>query len=313
VCRTQHLYLNLSFCQIIQLSLVTASADGRLNFWSMTNLRDPAESIQVGDSISCFAVLPESDTLVVGDEHGTMYSVASPNAAATSSGDTNTASSSSGKNSPVPPTSTTGGGQRVSRRQVKKMDMSGDDDNHLGHYGMITSISAKLRSSSNSNKQAPQSSQNIGATSKGFFRGISGLLVSSGVDWTVKLWGPAYHNDKPLISYVSHSYDYMSDVAWSTTHPSLFAAASSNGSVGLWNLAKSLDEPITGPEGIIVQPDAMSSGVGLNKIKWSADGRRLAVASSDKVHMLHLSDEVTRTKGDEETKVMNQLLARGLI
>ena len=283
----------------------------------MTNLRDPAESIQVGDSISCLAVLPESETLVVGDEHGTMYTVASPNTSTSTntsmgSGDTNTTSS--GKNSPLPPTSGSTG-QRVIRRHVKKMDMSGDDDNHLGHYGMITSISAKLRSSmksSNNSRLIPQS-QHTGATSKGFFRGIGGLLVSSGVDWTVKLWGPAYHSDKPLMSYVSHSYDYMSDVAWSTTHPALFATASSNGSVGLWNLATSLDEPITGPEGIVVQPDAMSSGIGLNKIKWSVDGRRLAVASSDKVHVLHLSDDVTRTKGDEETKVMNQLLSRGLI
>lgn len=283
----------------------------------MTNLRDPAESIQIGDSISCFAVLPESETLVVGDEHGTMYTVASPNTSATTSvgtGDTNT---SSGKNSPVPPStasaSGSGGGHRVTRRQVKKMDMSGDDDNHLGHYGMITAISAKLRSSMKSNNnnnlsQAPH----LGTTSKGFFRGVGGLLVSSGVDWTVKLWGPAYHS-KPLMSYVSHSYDYMSDVAWSPTHPSLFATASSNGSIGLWNLATSLDEPITGPDGIVVQPDAMSSGVGLNKVKWSADGRRLAVAASDKVHLLHFSDDVTRTKGDEETKVMNQLLARGLV
>ena len=307
---------------MIQLSLVTASADGRLNFWSMTNLRDPAESIQVGDSISCLAVLPESETLVVGDEHGTMYTVASPNTSTTTnhsigSGDTNTTTS-SGKNSPVPPSSNAtlgGGGQRVSRRQVKKMEMSSDDDNHLGHYGMITSLSAKLRSSIKGNHSSnllPQS-QHMGTTSKGFFRGIGGLLVSSGVDWTVKLWGPAYHSDKPLMSYVSHSYDYMSDVAWSTTHPSLFATASSNGSIGLWNLATSLDEPITGSEGIVVQPDAMSSGVGLNKIKWSSDGRRLAVASSDKVHVLQLSDDVTRTKGDEETKVMNQLLTRGLI
>lgn len=288
----------------------------------MTNLRDPAESIQVGDSISCLAVLPESETLVVGDEHGTMYTVASPNTSSTTTansmgmGDTSTNNTaSSGKNSPVPPSATTGssgGGQRVSRRQVKKMDMSGEDDNHLGHYGMITSISAKLRSSMKSNTNSSNSTH-MGTTSKGFFRGIGGLLVSSGVDWTVKLWGPAYHSDKPLMSYVSHSYDYMSDVAWSPTHPSLFATASSNGSVGLWNLATSLDEPITGSDGIQVHTDAMSSGVGLNKIKWSADGRRIAVASSDKVHVLHLSDDVTRTKGDEETKVMNQLLSRGLI
>jgi len=252
---------------------VTSSLDGRVNFWSLANLREPAESLQVGDSVSCFAVSPESEALLLGDEHGAVYSVPSAQ------------------------------GQRASRRQAKKLDTTDEEGENFGHYGMVTSLSTK--------KLKKGAASRAAGLSKGFLRGSGGLVLSSGVDWTVKLWAPAY-TDKPLLSLVSHSYDYMSDVMWSPTHPSLFATASSNGTVGLWNLATSFEEPITEQEGIVVEPDALS-GRGLNRLKWSPDGRRMAVASSDRVHVLSLAEDVTRTKGDEDTKIMNQLLTRGLI
>ena len=106
-----------------------------------------------------------------------------------------------------------------------------------------------------------------------------------------------------------HSHQFRSPA-----HPSLFATASSTGIVGLWNLASSLEEPISGAEGIVVEPDAASTGQrGLNKLKWSADGRRLAVAAGEHVHVLSLSDEVTRHKGDEDNKVVSHLVSRGLL
>lgn len=265
------------FLFLYQSGLMTTSLDGRVNFWSLSNLRDPAESITVGDGVSCFAVAPESESILLGDENGALYSI------------------SAASQSPS--------GQRTSRRQVKKLETTDAEGENFGHYGMVTSLSTKLLKA--------RSTTRTGGLSKGFLRGIGGLVLSSGVDWTVKLWAPAY-SDKPLVSLVSHSYDYMSDVAWSPTHPALFATASSNGSVELWNLATSFEEPVTGPDGIIVEPDAMA-GRGLNKLKWSADGRRVAVATSDRVHILSLSDDVTRMVGDEESKVMNQLLSRGLI
>lgn len=213
----------------------------------------------------------------MGDEHGAMYAVSAASQSAS--------------------------GQRASRRQAKRLETANDEGENFGHFGMVTSLSTKILQRSATTRAA--------GLSKGFLRGSGGLVLSSGVDWTVKLWAPAY-SDKPLVSLVSHSYDYMSAVAWSPTHPSLFATASSNGTVGLWNLATSFEEPVTGQDGIVVEPDAMS-GRGLNKLKWSADGRRLAVASSDRVHILNLSEDVVRSKGDEDSKVMNHLLTRGLI
>ena len=248
---------------------MTSSTDGKVNFWSLSNLREPAESLQIGDSVSCFAVAPESDTLIVGDEHGALHT-------ATASGQTR-------------------------RRQVRQMQET-DGEENVGHYGMVTAISTK--------KLKPNAQSRAAGLARGFLRGSGGLVLSAGVDWTVKLWAPAYR-DSPLTSLVSHSYDYMSDVQWSPSHPSLFATASSNGTVGLWNLATSLDEPITGPEGIVVEGDV---GRGLNKLRWSLDGRRLAVASSDRLHMLSPAPDVIRTAGDEDAKtMMNQFMTRGWI
>eukprot|EP00522_Entomoneis_paludosa_P005869 CAMPEP_0172459778 /NCGR_PEP_ID=MMETSP1065-20121228/34120_1 /TAXON_ID=265537 /ORGANISM="Amphiprora paludosa, Strain CCMP125" /LENGTH=674 /DNA_ID=CAMNT_0013214605 /DNA_START=57 /DNA_END=2081 /DNA_ORIENTATION=- len=254
------------------LGLATASTEGRVNYWSLGNLREPVESVQVGESVSCFSVAPESGTLLLGDEHGSLHSISSS------------------------------GGQRSSRKQLRKLESTDAEGEALGHYGMVTSISAKVLKSGSSLRTA--------GLSKGFLRGSGGLVLTSGVDWTVKLWSPAY-SDTPLMSFVSHSYDYMCDAQWSPVHPSLFATASSNGTVGLWDISKSMEEPITGKDGIVVEPDVGLRG--LNKVQWSNDGRRMAVASGDLLHVLNLTEDVARPKGDEDKTTMNQLLARGLI
>ena len=91
----------------------------------------------------------------------------------------------------------------------------------------------------------------------------------------------------------------MCDVQWNPVHPSLLSTASSNGNVGLWNLADSIEVPIGE---VVVEPS-----VGLNKVRWSADGRRLSVAAGERVHVLSLADDVLRQKGDEEERMTNLL------
>lgn len=98
----------------------------------------------------------------------------------------------------IPPSATGGAGggsSRASKRSVRKLTTSD------GHFGMVTSVSTKKVVS------------NRAGIAKGFLRGSGGLVLSSGVDWTVQLWAPSY-NDKPLLSFVNHSYDYMCDVQW---------------------------------------------------------------------------------------------------
>ena len=77
---------------------------------------------------------------------------------------------------------------------------------------------------------------------------------------------------------------------------------------------------MSGTEGIPIDTAGAASGTdstatrqGLNRIQWSVDGRRMAVASGDKLHVLGVGEEVWKSKGDEEGKVMHNLVSRGLI
>ena len=173
-----------------QSGLVTSSTDGKVNFWSIANLRDPAESLQIGESASCCTIAPESESLLFGDGNGGLHTIQS---------------------------SSSTQGQRSARRTVRKFDVAssdpgaaatGDDGEKTavsGHFGMITSVSSKTIPVGATTRSA--------GLSKGFLRGSRGLVLTAGVDWSVKLWAPAYA-DQPLLSWVSNSYDYMSDVQW---------------------------------------------------------------------------------------------------
>jgi dynein intermediate chain len=107
----------------------------------------------------------------------------------------------------------------------------------------------------------------------------------------------------------------------SPVHPSIFATASSNGTLNFWNLASTLEQPVSGTDGIPIESGTCGASVdmtssarqGLNRIQWSADGRRLAVASGDKLHILGVGEHVWKAKGDEESRVMHNLMSRGLI
>jgi dynein intermediate chain len=88
-------------------------------------------------------------------------------------------------------------------------DGDAQDDIGIGHFGMVTSVAARpIINSSNS----PRLSSSEGIF-KGFLKGVGGLVVTTGVDWSTKLWAPAY-KDRPLMSFLSNSYDYMCDVQW---------------------------------------------------------------------------------------------------
>lgn len=265
--------------EALDSGFVSASSDGTINFWSFANLIEPAETLVIPNAhISSISVVPSSQTILVGDENGSIYGVVSQSSS---------------------------GGRSVKRSIVNLDNSKSNQSDSSRHYGNVTGLATK----------PTMKGDNTIGISKGFPRGINGLFMSCGVDWTTKLWAPAY-SDKPLLNFLSHSYDYMSDVQWNPNHPTVFATASSNGTLGLWNLATSLDEPITGLQGLLLEksdenPHQPSHGV--NKIKWSRDGKRIAAACSDTVHVLGITEELWKPKGNEGTKVMNLLKSRGLI
>ncbi len=199
-------------------ALVTASTDGKVNFWSLSNLRDPAESYVMEGNVSCLAVAPESNSILCGDERGGMHSITVPQSAPVAVTPSLAAAPSAGVVTAVSASTRAATSAKSSsfassnRRVARKLDVSAAiPTGTSSHFGMVTSISTKY---------VPPTSVNIGGTpssnrylSRGFLRGSAGLVLTSGVDWTCKLWAPAYQ-DPPLLSFTSSSYDYMCDVQW---------------------------------------------------------------------------------------------------
>mmetsp|Transcript_20620 Transcript_20620/g.25498 ORF Transcript_20620/g.25498 Transcript_20620/m.25498 type:complete len:723 (+) Transcript_20620:83-2251(+) len=288
---SQHTYPIISL-NIIEngRGVVTVSADdGKINLWSLENLRAPAETTCVlRDSVSSLAIAPESQAIIYGEESGGVGVILPPGG-------------SGGSAAVVPPTSSRG----QSRRVVRPWED--------GHFGPVTGIAVR-----SSGKCSWDTKKDRGMQ-RGFLTGSAGLVLTCGVDWTTKLWAPAYGVEKPILNFLNPSYDYYSDVEWCPTHPSVFAAGSVNGTLSLWNLATSLDEPITGSDGLVVDledgeaADTAHSHKGINKLKWSSDGRRLAVAAGDQLHVLGLVEEISRGKEEDEMLMMEHLVSRGLI
>eukprot|EP00300_Choanocystis_sp_HF-7_P026782 c3070_g1_i1.p1 GENE.c3070_g1_i1~~c3070_g1_i1.p1 ORF type:complete len:631 (+),score=161.88 c3070_g1_i1:68-1960(+) len=96
------------------------------------------------------------------------------------------------------------------------------------------------------------------------------LILSSSFDWTVALWDKSRPND-PLFVF-EEANDFVYDVKWSPTHPGVFATGDGAGQLCVWNLAAELDTPVDRVE--------MDRGAGINRIRWSGDGRRLAAGTA---------------------------------
>lgn len=160
------------------------------------------------------------------------------------------------------------------------------------HYGLITSIEPHP---SRSNK-------------------YKHLLLSSSLDWTVKLWD-LKNFAQPLIEFFSPSYDYVCDVQWSPVHPAVFATITSSGRISLWNLAKSSTEPVDALDVVNVSDEGAGNAPGaaasaaqhhhplraLNKVVWARDGQSVLCGDSQgTLHLLRLhSAAVLPTPVDE--------------
>jgi len=296
--------------------MVTASSDGYIQYWSLGNLIEPVDVYYVpGAHFSSLALVPESHALIVGDENGTLYqvSLSSSNSVFMNDGNVTLLTSIMASSSHTSPR------RNVRILHARASDEMDDDDTkptkRQGHYGLVTGISTKT---------LPPTYTGGIMISKDVPRGVHGLVLTCGVDWTSKLWAPAY-TDQPLMSWMSHSYEYMSSIRWSPNHPSVFATCGCDGVVHIWNLAVSMDQPLTGIDGIQIEsanetriPSSTSSSNtvvsrGLNHIEWSLDGRRMAVACADTLYILGFSEEVWKPRADEGKRLVNQFITRGFL
>ena len=106
-------------------------------------------------------------------------------------------------------------------------------------------------------------------------RAVRDLLLTTSVDWTVKLWsmkeglqmggggntksgsgsksggkentsntggGNKMNISEPLVEFRGQSYDYVVDVRWSPLNPALFATVTSSAEVVLWDLTQSVTD-----------------------------------------------------------------------
>ena len=154
------------------------------------------------------------------------------------------------------------------------------------------------------------------------------LLLTSSLDWTVKLWNtlPSSFNNEPLLEVVAPSYDYICDVQWSPTNPTLFSTITSGGVLTIWDLSKSILEAqdsfnilkdqsaITnnGNNGI----SDMNSGIdghlcALNKLVWSVDGLSLYVGDTKgSVRQIAIKESAARSRPGDEGRMEMHLNAR---
>ena len=140
---------------------------------------------------------------------------------------------------------------------------------------------------------------------------LSDLFLTSGIDWTVKLWraggtstaasvgetrtapsasrreAPKVHH--PVFSFESAS-DYVLDAKWHPEHPGIFGAVDGEGKFDVWNLTADIEVPVA---------SAVPSPVaGLNKLAWDKrDGRKVALGSADgRVHVYECGPALTATR-----------------
>lgn len=120
---------------------------------------------------------------------------------------------------------------------------------------------------------------------------LGDLMLSSSLDWSVKLWkvrapaatstiGAGDGSISPLIDFVRE--DVVYDAQWSPVKPSVFALVDGAGWLELWDISVETEEPVSR-----IMPSQRHDGrammsKSLNKVSWEPnDGKRLATGGLD--------------------------------
>ena len=128
---------------------------------------------------------------------------------------------------------------------------------------------------------------------------IADLMLSSSLDWTIKLWYPKVKSD-PILTFES-SQEYVYDVQWSTVHPSLFASCDGDGYIDLWDLNQDTESPIFRKK---------TGNKALNCLRWSLDGRKIVTGDSEGVISLWAVDKEISIQKDSDFQKLDRLIAQ---
>lgn len=72
---------------------------------------------------------------------------------------------------------------------------------------------------------------------------MNGLILTSSMDWTVKLWNPKI-SDKVYMNFESAD-DYIYDVSWNKSNSTVFGSVDGDGYIDLWDISGDLEVPLT--------------------------------------------------------------------
>ncbi|XP_011499476.1 PREDICTED: cytoplasmic dynein 1 intermediate chain-like isoform X4 [Ceratosolen solmsi marchali] len=123
---------------------------------------------------------------------------------------------------------------------------------------------------------------------------FSHLFLSSSLDWTIKLW--SLKESKPLYSF-EHNSDCVYDVAWSPSHPAVFAAVDDSGRLDLWNLNQDTEVPAAS---VIV-----NGYPALNRVSWTPSGLHVTVGDdSGKIWVYDVAENLAHPRIDEWNKFL---------
>lgn len=162
------------------------------------------------------------------------------------------------------------------------------------------------------------------------------LMLTSSLDWKVNLWDMQHTPDPSsgtptsthtpssssspftlINSFQTPSYDYVSDVKWCPANPAVFALITSSGDVILYNLSKSMSEPLD-TTSLNASLNTASTGtvntnvtVTLNKLMWSGDGMKLFIGDARGiVHGFNVQDHVIARQPGDDVKFELAILSR---
>ncbi|XP_046687442.1 cytoplasmic dynein 1 intermediate chain-like isoform X2 [Homalodisca vitripennis] len=123
---------------------------------------------------------------------------------------------------------------------------------------------------------------------------LSHLFLTSSFDWTIKLWN--LKENKPLYSFEDNG-DYVCDVAWSPTHPALFAAVDATGRLDLWNLNNDTEVPTA--------TAIVEGSRALNQVSWTPSGNQVTCGDDiGRIWLYDVGEQLCQPRMDDWNKML---------